>query len=226
MERVHDDRRPRVAREQRRDAADRAGLRGVRVQDRAAAARRISRASRTTATSVAERRDLAAQLRQTLDDRDAELLGDERHRVLAARELARDERRVVAALAQPGREVGDVERGPAHVQARDHAQDRGSSSGTREERVGGQAQAVLEARPAAPSRAAARALADVGPGVAHVARAGRRGTRFSTGLPSTSPIVSASALTLRGAPAATLKMRPVASAASAARTFASTTFST
>ena len=53
------------------------------------------------------------------------VVGDERHRVLAAGELAGDERRVVAARARGPGEVRDVERGPAHVQPGDHAAGRG-----------------------------------------------------------------------------------------------------
>ena len=56
---------------------------------------------------------------------------------------------------------------------------------------------------------------------------GRGGSkRFSTGLPRIRPIVSATWLTVAGAPAATLKMRPFASGVSAARIVASTTFAT
>ena len=56
---------------------------------------------------------------------------------------------------------------------------------------------------------------------------GRGGSkRFSTGLPRMTPIVSATWFTLAGEPAATLKARPLAPAASAARIVASTTFPT
>ena len=71
-------------------------------------------------------------------------------------------------------------------------------------------------RRAAPSRAGARAAETS----AHESRTSpARGGRcsFSTGLPSTSPIASASALTLAGAPVATLSMWPRRPAASAAR---------
>jgi hypothetical protein len=56
---------------------------------------------------------------------------------------------------------------------------------------------------------------------------GRGGSkRFSTGLPRIDPIVSATWLTLAGAPAAMLNARPFAPGASAARIVASTTFAT
>ncbi len=53
---------------------------------------------------------------------DAELVGDELHRVLAAGEAAGDERRVVPALAEPVRKVRDVQRRPAHVEPRDNTE--------------------------------------------------------------------------------------------------------
>ena len=121
MEGVEDDRRPRVAGQARRGPADGAGLRGVRVQDvRPPRADQLDEAR--DRERVVDHRDLAVQLRQA-HDLDAGRVGDERHRALAAREAAGDELRVVAALAQTGREVGDVERRPAHVQSGDHAQD-------------------------------------------------------------------------------------------------------
>ena len=64
-------------------------------------------------------------------DLDAELVGDERHRVLAARERAGHERRVVAALPQARRQIRDVQRGPAHVEARDDAEDLDAAGQTR-----------------------------------------------------------------------------------------------
>jgi hypothetical protein len=73
-------------------------------------------------TGVVEQRDLALELRD-VDDRDPETLGDERHRVLAAGEASGDEGGLVAPGLEPGREVRDVDRRPAHVQARDDAQD-------------------------------------------------------------------------------------------------------
>ena len=54
---------------------------------------------------------------------DAGALGDEPHRLLAARDVAGDERRLVAALREAAREVGHVQRGTAHVQTCDHPQD-------------------------------------------------------------------------------------------------------
>ncbi len=69
-----------------------------------------------------QRRDLALDLGHA-HDRDAEPLGDERHRVLSARETPGDERRVVPPRLEPRGEVRDVDRRPAHVQARDDAQD-------------------------------------------------------------------------------------------------------
>ena len=121
MERVHDDRRPAPPREQCRDASDRPGLRRVRVQDvRPDAADQPGQTE--DRDRVTDRRDLAVQLLDPLH-LDAELVGHERHRVLAAREAAGDEGRLVAALRQAGGEVGDVERRPAHVQAGDDAQD-------------------------------------------------------------------------------------------------------
>ena len=80
-------------------------------------------------------------------------------------------------------------------------------------RLDGPAQPFLEAD----SRLVAECLAgrvDVGPRVADVAGARRCRARCSTGLPRMRPIVSASWLTLAGDPAATLKMRPLAPAAS------------
>ena len=68
------------------------------------------------------RGDLALDLRDA-DDRDPEPVGQECHRVLAAREAPCDQRRVVPAGLEPGGEVRDVDRRPAHVQARDDAQD-------------------------------------------------------------------------------------------------------
>ena len=68
-----------------------------------------------------EDRDLALELLDA-HDRDAESLREERHRVLAAREAPRDQGRLVAARLEPCREVGDVDRRAAHVQAGDDAQ--------------------------------------------------------------------------------------------------------
>ena len=121
MERVHDDLRPRVAREHRCRPGDRPRLRRVRVEDVrtrfAHDLRHLERRSR-----VVQHGDLALDLGNA-DDRDAEPVGQEGHRVLAPREAARDERRLVPERLQPRGEVRDVDRGPAHVQARDDAQD-------------------------------------------------------------------------------------------------------
>jgi hypothetical protein len=84
VERMHDDRRPCVAREQRRDAADRAGLRRVRVQDlrplRPDEPRQVPHGEQ-----VVQRGDLAREMRQRHDARTA-LLRDVRHRLLAVGE--------------------------------------------------------------------------------------------------------------------------------------------
>ena len=71
---------------------------------------------------VGERRDLAMQGVERLD-RDATVVGDVRHRLLAPGECARDERGVVAARREPVRQVRDVECRAADVQARDHPDD-------------------------------------------------------------------------------------------------------
>jgi hypothetical protein len=67
---------------------------------------------------VVERRDVAVELRDRVH-LDPELVGDERHRALAAPDDARGERRLVAPLREALGEVRDVQRRPAHVQARD-----------------------------------------------------------------------------------------------------------
>ena len=121
VEGVDDDRRPRAPRQQRSHPPDRAGLRGVRVQDRWSLAPDQRRESERR-EHVAKRGDLAPELRDRHDP-DVEPVGDERHRVLAAGERAGDEGRVVAALAQARRQVRDVQCRTAHVQARDHAHD-------------------------------------------------------------------------------------------------------
>jgi hypothetical protein len=56
---------------------------------------------------VMERRDITMELVQRFDPNPS-LLGDERHRLLAARDGARHESCVVAAIGEPGGEVGDV----------------------------------------------------------------------------------------------------------------------
>ena len=121
MERVQDDRRPGAAGEERRGASDRSRLRRVRVQDVGPLAADQLGDPQDRARVVQDR-DLALELGDAHDG-NPESLREERHRVLAARERARDEGRVVAARLEPCREVRDVDRGAAHVQARDHSQD-------------------------------------------------------------------------------------------------------
>ena len=107
--------------DERGRSGERARLRGVRVQD----VRPLLAHDRREAADrprVVQQGDLALHLRD-VDDRHSEPLGDVRHRVLAAREAARDEGRVVAARLEPGGEVRDVDRRPAHVEPRDDAQD-------------------------------------------------------------------------------------------------------
>jgi len=117
VERVHDDRRPCVPGEQRGGAADGSGLGGVGVQDvRPDLADQPCEPQRRD--DVARRRDLAVQLVDAHDVH-AELVRDERHRVLPGGEAARDQRRLVAALRKAGGEIGDVQRRPAHIEPRD-----------------------------------------------------------------------------------------------------------
>ena len=63
-------------------------------------------------------RDLALKLLDA-HDRDTESFREERHRILAARQAPGDQGRVVSARLEPCREVRDVDRRAAHVQARD-----------------------------------------------------------------------------------------------------------
>ena len=121
VERVQDDRGPRAPGQQRRRAADRAGLRRVRVQDVRPLLADDLREPLDRAGVVAEGH-LALHLGDAHDP-DAETLGDEGHRILAAREAPSHERRVVPARLEARREVGDVDRRAAHVEARDDAQD-------------------------------------------------------------------------------------------------------
>ena len=121
VEGVDDDRRPRRSGGESRCAGERAGLRRVGVEDvRTLLAH--DRREPPDRLRVVQRRDLALDLGD-VHDGDAQPLGDERHRVLSARERPRDERRVVATGLQPGREVRDVNRRPAHVQASDDTKD-------------------------------------------------------------------------------------------------------
>ena len=110
-----------AAGEERRQAPDRARLRGVGVQDRRALGAHDPGEAHGR-EQVADRRDLAVQMRDR-DDRDPELLGDVRHRLLALADAAGDEDRLVPALAEAGRQVRDVEGRPAHVQAGDRPED-------------------------------------------------------------------------------------------------------
>ena len=130
------------------DAADRARLRGVRVQDRRpVGSHHLGEADGRE--QVLHRRDLAVQVRDR-HDLDAEAVGDVGHRLLAVADRAR--RRASCrslASARPLGQVRDVERRPAHVQPRDHAEDADPvRQGTR--RCGG---GLPRARPWAPSRA-------------------------------------------------------------------------
>ena len=70
---------------------------------------------------IVQERDLALDLRNAHDGY-AEPVGEEGHRVLAARQAPGDECRVVAAALEPGCEVCDVDRRPAHVEPRDDTQ--------------------------------------------------------------------------------------------------------
>ena len=122
VERVDDDRRP------ARPAAS-AAARASAPAFAVCVWRMCGRSSRMIAAS--RRTDFAScrsatsrWISGTLDDVHAEPLGDVRHRVLAAREAARDEGRVVPARLEPGGEVRDVDRRTAHVQPGDDAQDR------------------------------------------------------------------------------------------------------
>ena len=155
----------------------------------------------------------------------AELLRDERHRLLAARQRPGDERRLVAAVGEPGGEIGDVERRAADVESRDHAQDAVGSAASGKERLDRAPQSLLEPDTRLVSRAALATWRGrpTSPGCL---RAAVGAYTFSTGLPRIEPIVSASVFTLAGAPAATLKISPLAPVASPARIVASTTLPT
>jgi hypothetical protein len=118
---MDDDRRPCVTREQRRQPADRAGLGRVCVEDLRTLQPDQPREPHD-GECVSQRRDLPVQLRDR-DHLHPKLLGDERHRLLAAREATGDEGRDVAPLAEARSEIRDVERRPAHVEAGDDAHD-------------------------------------------------------------------------------------------------------
>ena len=129
VERVDDD-RPRSSREERREPSDRAGLRRVRVDDvRADVAQDPREPERRD--EVVHRGQLAGEPGQA-DDLDARAVRDPLHRLLAARHVAGDERRLVAARGEPLGQVRDVERRAADVEAGDHADDpHGSGIGRR-----------------------------------------------------------------------------------------------
>ncbi len=118
---VDDHRRPRVACEQRGRATDRARLGRVGVQDVRTDAADLADEP-ADGGRVGDRRDLAPELGH-VDHFDPELVGDERHRVLAACQLARHERRRVPAPVETARQVRDVQRRAAHVEPGDDAED-------------------------------------------------------------------------------------------------------
>ena len=121
VERVDDDRGSPGAGKPRGNSPDRSGLCRVRVQDlRALLSDQPRQPDRRG--EIPDRRDLAAEL-VDVDDLHAVRVGDEGHRVLAARERAGDECRLIATLPQALGEIGDVQRRPAHVQPGDDAQD-------------------------------------------------------------------------------------------------------
>jgi hypothetical protein len=70
---------------------------------------------------VAYGRELAREAGQP-HDLDARTVGDEGHRLLAARDVPCHESGLVAAPREPLRQVGHVQGGAAHVEPRDHAQ--------------------------------------------------------------------------------------------------------
>ena len=122
VERVHDDRRARAAGEQRsRRGRPRRPSRCACAGSSARSAR-IIRARRMVASRscTGEISRCRCGIVTTWTPR---LVGDVGHRLLAVADRAGDERRVVAALGEALGQVRDVERGPAHVQPRDHAED-------------------------------------------------------------------------------------------------------
>ena len=100
---------------------DRAGLRGVRVEDVRTEPPNQGQ-ELAGGTQIVERRDLPLQRRQ-VDGRDPELLRDVLHRALAAPDRACDERRLVPDPVELPRQIGDVQRRPADVEAGDDAKD-------------------------------------------------------------------------------------------------------
>ena len=105
----------------RSGARERPGLGGVRVED-VRAFLPHDRGEPPDGLRVVQECDLSLDLGD-VDDVHAEPLGDVCHRVLAAREAARDEGRVVPARLEPRGEVRDVDRRAAHVQPGDDAED-------------------------------------------------------------------------------------------------------
>ncbi len=121
VKRVQDDRRTGAAGEEGGGASDGSRFRRVRVQDVGTfAADQLG--DPQDRARVVQHGDLALELGDAHDG-NPQSLGQERHRVLAPRERACDEGRVVAARLEARGEVGDVDRRPAHVEARDHPQD-------------------------------------------------------------------------------------------------------
>ena len=132
MKRVQDDGRSGAAGEEGCGSSDRSRFRRVRVQDVGPLAPDQLRDPQDRACVVQDG-DLTLELGDAHDG-NSQALREECHRVLAPRERARDEGRVVAARLEARREVRDVDRGPAHVEARDHSRRtraiRGDRSGT------------------------------------------------------------------------------------------------
>jgi hypothetical protein len=120
VERVDDDRRLPRARQASSYATDGARFCRVGVKDlRALLSDQPGESDRRH--QVTQRRDLPAEL---VDPYylDAPRVGDEGHRVLSPGERARDQGRVVAALPQALRQVGDMQRRAAHVEPGNDAQ--------------------------------------------------------------------------------------------------------
>ena len=76
--------------------------------------------ARRHAASASRSGDSSRESPRQRNDLDAGLLRDELHRLLAARDVAGDERRLVAAVGEPARQVRDVERRASDVESRDH----------------------------------------------------------------------------------------------------------
>ncbi len=121
VKRVDDDFRPRRAGDPGGEPSDRAGLRRVRMEDvRTHAADHLQELP--GGCEILERRDLPLQGRQ-IDGLDPELVGDVLHRPFAAADRARDESRLVTDLVELLRQVRDVERRPADIEAGNDAED-------------------------------------------------------------------------------------------------------